>query len=686
MVRGYKKVLGAKCWVLGFLLVTCHSSLATGLSAQQPQAQTGQPLYAVNAKYVNGVAPGYRPTAGTGLVLNLSAGTSYCGNPPVPVFYAGGTLTMTNAATNYVYLDPVASCVPAKNTTGFTAGVIPLAQVVAAGGVITGVTDVRTWFVDPNSLGSIIRADLMPGADAGAKIAAAITALLVISPTGGTVDARRLDGAQTIAQNVFAGVTKPVRLLLGASSVASPYTITVGQVVTVGGTSIEGLGRHATTLSYTPNTGTAITISVPVSGDLSNAKLEGFSLYGPGKAVGAVTGIAITDGVGFRLSDLYLNGFSVDGIAVTGDVGLGTNTNMGSADGVFVRDAGTNGIRIEGNNSNVLHMVNLDVRGSGVGLSLRAVTDYPLGNFFHGHFMANTTNLLIESKRNIFQVYLEPHVLTTWQIDFTATSSHNIVQLLNTSEPAKFRSLGAINNINWGPNQSTVYATEPAALQRAQYAWIHLLETVAPNAQQMTAQQNQLTVDAANTQNWTNANGLSAQYAVFEIEVGAAGTITQGGSSLARRIIGAGTVSNSFGYRVLAPTGAGTITNNRSFIADTGAGIAEIADGIKTAKFVISGVNTVTFSATPTFDASLGNTQKITLTDNVTSSTLSNVSNGQQIDFLICQDGTGSRTFVWPTNVLGGMTIGATLSKCSAQNFIFDGTNAYALSAGVTNM
>jgi hypothetical protein len=99
-------------------------------------------------------------------------------------------------------------------------------------------------------------------------------------------------------------------------------------------------------------------------------------------------------------------------------------------------------------------------------------------------------------------------------------------------------------------------------------------------------------------------------------------------------------------------------------------------------------VNTVTFSATPTFDASLGNTQKITLTGNVTSSTLSNATTGQQIDFLICQDGTGSRTFVWPTNVLGGMTIGSTLSKCSAQSFRYDGTltKAYALGAGATNM
>lgn len=35
--------------------------------------------------------------------------------------------------------------------------------------------------------------------------------------------------------------------------------------------------------------------------------------------------------------------------------------------------------------------------------------------------------------------------------------------------------------------------------------------------------------------------------------------------------------------------------------------------------------------------------------------------------------------------ILGAMTIGSTASKCSAQSFIFDGTNAYATSAGVTN-
>jgi hypothetical protein len=122
--------------------------------AQQPQAQQGQPLSALNAKYVNGVAPGYWPTAGTGLTLNLSAGTALCGSPPAPVTYAGGTLTMTAAATEYVYLDPLLSCSPTLNTSGFGVGQIPIAVVVTNGSGITTVNDVRSWFSPPISMDS----------------------------------------------------------------------------------------------------------------------------------------------------------------------------------------------------------------------------------------------------------------------------------------------------------------------------------------------------------------------------------------------------------------------------------------------------------------------------------------------------------------------------------------------------
>jgi hypothetical protein len=107
------------------------------------------------------------------------------------------------------------------------------------------------------------------------------------------------------------------------------------------------------------------------------------------------------------------------------------------------------------------------------------------------------------------------------------------------------------------------------------------------------------------------------------------------------------------------------------------------ANGVIASRALAAGVNLVESSTTPTFDASMGNTQRITLADDVTSSTLTNAAVGQTLNFLICQDGAGSHTFVWPTNVKGGMTISAGSSTCNAQTFIFDGANAYALSAGV---
>jgi hypothetical protein len=116
-----------------------------------------------------------------------------------------------------------------------------------------------------------------------------------------------------------------------------------------------------------------------------------------------------------------------------------------------------------------------------------------------------------------------------------------------------------------------------------------------------------------------------------------------------------------------------------------GLGTVSPAERLDVAGSIRSALNTVAFSFTPTFDASLGNTQKITLLANVTSSTLLNASAGQYLFFLICQDSTGGRTFTWPANVRGGMTIGAIASKCSAQSFVFDGITAYAVSGGLTN-
>lgn len=58
----------------------------------------------------------------------------------------------------------------------------------------------------------------------------------------------------------------------------------------------------------------------------------------------------------------------------------------------------------------------------------------------------------------------------------------------------------------------------------------------------------------------------------------------------------------------------------------------------------------LTFSATPTFDASTASTFRETLTASVTSSTITNPTDGQVIKIVLTQGGAGSFTFAWPAN------------------------------------
>lgn len=105
---------------------------------------------------------------------------------------------------------------------------------------------------------------------------------------------------------------------------------------------------------------------------------------------------------------------------------------------------------------------------------------------------------------------------------------------------------------------------------------------------------------------------------------------------------------------------------------------------ITSSKSINDTLTTVSFSATPTFDAALGSKFTITLTNNVTSSTLSNAKTGQNLTFVICQDGTGGRTFAWPTGFSTAPTISGTASVCTSQVFVWSGSVAL-LSAPATS-
>lgn len=96
-------------------------------------------------------------------------------------------------------------------------------------------------------------------------------------------------------------------------------------------------------------------------------------------------------------------------------------------------------------------------------------------------------------------------------------------------------------------------------------------------------------------------------------------------------------------------------------------------------------LTTVTFSTTPTFVRSTQIQEwAITLTGNVTSSGLSGQTAADLFIFNICQDGTGGRTFAWPTGFSQAATISPVASSCTKQTFYWSGAAAIALTPGVT--
>lgn len=89
------------------------------------------------------------------------------------------------------------------------------------------------------------------------------------------------------------------------------------------------------------------------------------------------------------------------------------------------------------------------------------------------------------------------------------------------------------------------------------------------------------------------------------------------------------------------------------------------------------GQHTVAFTATPTFDAGTTENWKMTITGNVTSSTLIGAEAGMFLKWEICQDNVGSHTFVWPSQLQNPLAIVATANTCTTEIFYYDGTNGF---------
>jgi hypothetical protein len=98
---------------------------------------------------------------------------------------------------------------------------------------------------------------------------------------------------------------------------------------------------------------------------------------------------------------------------------------------------------------------------------------------------------------------------------------------------------------------------------------------------------------------------------------------------------------------------------------------------------VASALQAVTFNATPVFASSSYGYFTMTLSGNVTSSTITGATTGQQITFDICQNSTGQVvsgvttgfTFAWPSNLKNAPPVNNSLSACTIVQAFYNGTN-----------
>lgn len=95
---------------------------------------------------------------------------------------------------------------------------------------------------------------------------------------------------------------------------------------------------------------------------------------------------------------------------------------------------------------------------------------------------------------------------------------------------------------------------------------------------------------------------------------------------------------------------------------------------VKVDNVINSGVQTIPYAATETFNGSAAQHFITTLTGNVSSSSFTNPGTGEY-SFAVCQDGVGSWTFTWPTNFLNTPTIQTAANTCTTVVGFYDGTN-----------
>jgi hypothetical protein len=237
---------------------------------------------------------------------------------------------------------------------------------------LQGVASILPLFVD----GTCYAANA-PGVDAGAKIAACI---VLLPATGGTVDARGLEGAQTAAATIV--IPANIRLQLGALTLVSAQNPVVQ--LTGNGAMLDGIG-HA---SMIQNNGVADTILIRGTSGLSNVEVKNLNLHGNNTAARGIVALVVTQAT---IEGNYISNHKDNGIEVNG-VGAEGSTHVMIARNRIIQNTGAPiafaaGIRIGGTSVNTtVHLRDNYTSGTGpgwpYGLDNRGVQTVSIGNIY----------------------------------------------------------------------------------------------------------------------------------------------------------------------------------------------------------------------------------------------------------------------------------------------------------------
>jgi hypothetical protein len=100
------------------------------------------------------------------------------------------------------------------------------------------------------------------------------------------------------------------------------------------------------------------------------------------------------------------------------------------------------------------------------------------------------------------------------------------------------------------------------------------------------------------------------------------------------------------------------------------ANLISALNNVKTSADFLASIVTVTYASSIAFNAAQSAQFDLTLTGDVSSSTLSGQTAGQLLLFIISQDATGSRAFSWPSGVIGAGPICPQPNSTSIQLFV----------------